>query len=94
MAWLALDCAARSIDQFGLPGPVDRWRALRDQIHASVFAHGFDSDLDAFVQSYGSKALDASLVMMAVVGFLPAGDPRVRGTVAAIERDLICDGRV
>ena len=94
MAWLALDCAIKSIERFGLAGPIDRWRAVRAQIHASVCAKGFDSDRGTFVQSYGSKDLDASLLMIPIVGFLPATDRRVIGTVAAIERDLLQDGLV
>ena len=71
-----------------------RWRALRAEIHADICAHGFDAALGSFVQSYGSTELDASLLQMPIVGFLPADDPRVVGTVAAIERDLMADGFV
>jgi GH15 family glucan-1,4-alpha-glucosidase len=94
MAWLAFDRAIRSAEEFGLAGPLDRWRTARDAIHAQVCARGFDATKNAFVQSYGSTALDASLLLIPVVGFLPPDDARVRGTVAAIERDLLRDGFV
>jgi GH15 family glucan-1,4-alpha-glucosidase len=94
MAWVAFDRAVKSVEQFGLPGPVDRWRRVRDRIHASVCKDGFDPETGAFVQWYGSRHLDASLLMVPLVGFLPADDPRVRGTVAAIERWLLHDGFV
>ena len=94
MAWVAFDRAVKAVEQFGLDGPVDRWRALRDEVHEQVCREGFDAEVGAFVQSYGSKRLDASLLMMPLVGFLPANDPRVLGTVAAIERGLMTDGFV
>jgi GH15 family glucan-1,4-alpha-glucosidase len=94
MAWVAMDRAVKAVEQFGLQGPVDRWRRLRDAIHAQVCERGFDAELGAFVQFYGSKLLDASLLMMPLVGFLPPTDARVRGTVAAIERHLTADGFV
>jgi GH15 family glucan-1,4-alpha-glucosidase len=94
MAWVAFDRAVKAVERFGLEGPVERWRRLRDLIHAEVCARGFDSALGAFVQSYGSNELDASLLMIPLVGFLPPGDPRVRGTIEAIERDLVVDGFV
>jgi len=94
MAWVALDRAVQDAEMFGLAGPVERWRSLRDTIHAEVCSKGFDTQIGAFVQSYGSQELDASLLMMAEVGFLPAADPRVLGTVAAIERYLMSDGFV
>ena len=94
MAWVAFDRAVRSATEFGLDGPVDRWRRVRDEIHAQVCAQGFDAAQNSFVQSYGSTALDASLLLIAVVGFLPPGDPRIRGTLAAIERGLVRDGLV
>ena len=89
MAWVAFDCAVKAVERFGLHGPVDRWREIRDAIHEQVCREGFDAGVGTFVQSYGSKALDASLLMIPLVGFLPATDPRVRGTVAAIERELM-----
>lgn len=94
MAWVAFDRMVRSAEQFGLPAPLDRWRAVRDAIHRQVCEHGFDTARNSFVQSYGAKTLDASLLLIPLVGFLPAGDARVRGTVAAIERDLVRDGLV
>jgi GH15 family glucan-1,4-alpha-glucosidase len=94
MAWLALDRAVRDVERYGLDGPVERWRALRDTVHREICSRGFDPDQNAFVQYYGGKELDASLLTMPQVGFLPASDPRVRGTVAAIERRLVVDGFV
>jgi GH15 family glucan-1,4-alpha-glucosidase len=88
MAWVALDRAVRSIERFGLDGPLDRWRGLRQRIHDEVCQNGFDAELGSFVQAYGSKQLDASLLMIPLVGFLPASDPRICGTVAAIRRRL------
>ena len=87
MAWVAFDRAVRSVDMFGLEGPADRWRALRDEIHADVCAQGVD-ERGAFVQSYGSKDLDASLLLVPLTGFLPPHDPRVRATVDAIATEL------
>ncbi|HUG36248.1 MAG TPA: glycoside hydrolase family 15 protein [Candidatus Limnocylindrales bacterium] len=94
MAWVALDRAVKGIEQYGLDGPLPRWREVRDRIHAEVCEKGFNQRRGAFVQYYGSDLLDASLLMMPLVGFLPAADPRVRGTVEAIERDLTRDGFV
>ncbi len=91
MAWVALDRLIRSVEEFGLDGPVNRWRKLRAQIHEEVCRKGFNSELGSFVQSYGSRSLDASLLMLALVGFLPPSDPRIRGTVEAIERRLVVD---
>ncbi len=94
MAWVAFDRAIRSAEEFGLDGPVAQWRAVRDEIHRDVCARGFDLELQAFVQAYGSKTLDASLLLVPLVGFLPAKDPRVVGTVEAIERSLVSQGFV
>ena len=94
MAWVAFDRAAKSAEAFGLGGPVDRWRAIRKRIHEQVCRHGFDAELGHFVQSYGSKELDASLLLIPAVGFLPASDHRVRGTIEAVERHLMKDGFV
>ncbi|WP_158814164.1 glycoside hydrolase family 15 protein [Methylocapsa sp. S129] len=94
MSWVAFDRVVRSAEEFGLEGPLDRWRAIRDAIHRQVCERGFDPIQNSFVQSYGSSALDASLLLIAMVGFLPPDDPRVRGTVAAIERNLIRGGFV
>ncbi|MBV9949191.1 MAG: glycoside hydrolase family 15 protein, partial [Myxococcales bacterium] len=81
MAWVAFDRGIRTIEEIRMEGPLDRWRAARDRIHAEVCREGYDEGLGAFVQHYGSKHLDASLLMIPLVGFLPASDPRVRGTV-------------
>jgi GH15 family glucan-1,4-alpha-glucosidase len=94
MAWVAFDRAVRSVEEQGLDGPEDHWRGLRERIHAEVCEHGYDEKLGSFVQSYGSRALDASLLMLPLVGFLPASDPRVQGTVEAVERELLEDGLV
>jgi GH15 family glucan-1,4-alpha-glucosidase len=94
MAWVALDRAVKGVERFGLDGPVERWRKVRDAIHADVCRHGYDAERGAFVQFYGSKLLDASLLMIPLVGFLPCDDQRVRRTVEAIERHLARDGFV
>lgn len=94
MAWVALDRAVKSVEQFGLDGPLERWRATRDAIHADVCAHAFDTARNTFTQYYGSEALDAATLLVPIVGFLPPDDPRVRGTVAAIERNLVRNGLV
>lgn len=94
MAWVAFDRALRAIEQDGVDGPRDRWRRIRDTIHREVCARGWNSDQAAFTQSYGSTTLDASLLMMPLVGFLPADDPRMVSTLAAIERELIDNGLV
>ena len=94
MAWVAFDRMIRSNEQFGIGGPVDRWRTVRDQIHAEVCNRAFDKTLGSFVQSYGSKEVDASLLLIPIVGFLPASDPRVLGTVRQIENDLLWNGFV
>ena len=91
MAWVALDRAVKSVEELGVTGPVDRWRAVRNEIHADVCRQGFDPELGSFVQAYGSKALDASLLLLLIVGFLPPTDPRIVGTVRAIERRLMMD---
>jgi GH15 family glucan-1,4-alpha-glucosidase len=94
MVWVALDRSIRSAEEFGLSGPIDRFRELRARVHRDVCERGFDSSQGSFVQFYGAKALDASLLLLPLVGFLPADDARVRGTVAAIERELTVDGLV
>ncbi len=94
MAWVAVDRAVKGIEKFGLAGPLDRWRALRSRIHADVCRHGFDHERNTFVQYYGGTAVDAALLMIPQVGFLSPHDPRVAGTVRAIERELIVDGFV
>jgi GH15 family glucan-1,4-alpha-glucosidase len=87
MAWVAFDRVAKEAEVFAESG--SRWRAIADEIHAEICEHGFDPDLDSFVQAYGSKRLDASLLLIPLVGFLPATDPRVRGTLRAIEERLL-----
>lgn len=94
MAWVAFDRAVSAVERFGLDGPAERWRMLREQVHAEVCTRGFDSDRRTFVQAFGSKHLDAGTLMIPIVGFLPADDPRMIGTVAAIERELMQDGFV
>jgi len=94
MAWVAFDRMIRSVEEFGLDGPVAHWREVRDAVHSQVCEKGFDRTQNSFVQSYGSKSLDASLLLIAMVGFLPASDPRIRGTVEAIEKGLIQKGLV
>ncbi len=94
MAWVAFDRAIASARSFSLPGPVEHWRAIRDQIHATVLREGYDTTRGSFVQSFGSRNLDASLLQLPLVGFLPVHDPRIAGTIAAIERDLTEDGLV
>jgi GH15 family glucan-1,4-alpha-glucosidase len=94
MAWVAFDRAVKDAEREGLEGPVETWRQLRDDIHAQVCEKGFDAGSNTFVQSYETKFLDASLLLIPQVGFLPPADPRVLGTIAAIERHLMVDGLV
>jgi GH15 family glucan-1,4-alpha-glucosidase len=94
MAWVAFDRGVQAVERFGRAGPVDRWRKIRAAIHREVCERGFDVKLNSFTQSYGSKRLDASLLIIPLVGFLPAEDERMVGTVAAIERELVRDGFV
>ncbi|MHB8954391.1 MAG: glycoside hydrolase family 15 protein [Pirellulaceae bacterium] len=94
MAWTAFDRAIKGVEQYGLSGAVDRWRNMRQEIHDQVCRLGYDPRRNTFVQSYGRAELDASLLMIPLVGFLPASDHRVRGTVEAIERELMADGMV
>jgi GH15 family glucan-1,4-alpha-glucosidase len=94
MCWVAFDRAVKSAEQFNLDGPIDRWRAIRDEIHAEVCAKAFDVELNAFVQSYESRLADASTLVLPLVGFLPADDPRIRGTVDFVERSLLDGGFV
>lgn len=92
MCWYAFDRMIASVEAFGLAGPVDEWRALRDAIHADICANGFDAASNSFVQSYGSGEVDAALLLLPLLGFLPVHDPRIVGTVARVERDLMRDG--
>jgi GH15 family glucan-1,4-alpha-glucosidase len=94
MAWVAFDRGVQAIERFGRAGPVERWREIRREIHHEVCERGFDAELNSFTQSYGSKRLDASLLVIPLVGFLPPDDPRMVGTVTAIERELVRDGFV
>ncbi|MEA3156829.1 MAG: hypothetical protein QOK44_4418 [Betaproteobacteria bacterium] len=94
MAWLAFDRMIASAEQFALEGPVDRWKEVRASIHEDVCRNGFDAERGTFVQYYGSKAVDASLLMIPQVGFLPITDTRVRGTIETIERELMAGGFV
>jgi GH15 family glucan-1,4-alpha-glucosidase len=94
MAWVAFDRAVKDVEVSGLDGPIERWRQVRAAIHAQVCAAGYDARRNTFVQSYDSPHLDASLLLIPQVGFLPPDDPRVRGTVDAIERNLVVDGLV
>jgi len=94
MAWLAFSSAIQSVELLKLPGPVDRWRACRDEIHDLVCSEGYDPDLGSFTQTFGSKQLDGALLQLPLCGFLPPTDERIRGTVSAIERELIHDGFV
>jgi len=94
MAWVAFDRAVQDAEKYGLEAPLARWRKIRDEIHETICREGFDSEQQAFTQSFGDKELDASLLMMPIVGFISSDDPKMRGTVAAIERNLIFDGFV
>lgn len=94
MAWVAFDRAVKAIEGFGAQGPIDRWREIRQAIHEEVCTKGYNPTKRAFTQAYGSETLDASLLMMPIVGFLPPNDPRVVSTVQAIERELVQDGFV
>ncbi|MDI6100058.1 glycoside hydrolase family 15 protein [Actinoplanes sp. NEAU-A12] len=94
MAWVAADRAVKAIEEFGLPGPRERWEALREEIRDDILTRGYDPQRHTFTQFYGSEELDAALLMVPLVGFLPADDERVKGTVAAIEEHLLVDGFV
>jgi len=94
MAWVALDCAVRMHERFDGGGDVKRWRRNRDLLHKEICAKGFNRKLNSFTQSYGSKALDASCLQLAIVGFLPLDDPRIIGTIEAIQKHLMKDGLV
>ncbi|MBP2291419.1 glycoside hydrolase family 15 protein [Azospirillum rugosum] len=92
MAWVAVDRMLKSARKFGLKAPLDRWRALRDAIHQNVCEHGFSPEMNSFVQYYGARHVDAALLAIPLVGFLPITDPRVEGTIAAVEKHLLQDG--
>jgi GH15 family glucan-1,4-alpha-glucosidase len=94
MAWVAFDRAIKILESSKAEGPIEEWRRLRDEIHEDVCRNGFDPELGSFVQAYGSKSLDASLLLVPLVGFLPPTDPRIVGTIHAIEKHLLVDGFV
>ncbi len=92
MVWVAFDRAVRAVEEHGFDGDVDRWRTLRDEVHAEVLERGYDAERGTFTQHYDTRELDASLLNIPLVGFLPGDDQRVLGTIAAIEEDLMHDG--
>jgi GH15 family glucan-1,4-alpha-glucosidase len=95
MVWLAFDRGIKSAETFELDNcPLERWRALRDEVRSDILAHGWNEEVGAFTQSYGDTALDASLLLLPMLGFLEHDDPRVRRTIEAIERDLLIEGLV
>jgi GH15 family glucan-1,4-alpha-glucosidase len=94
MTWVAIDRAIKGAERFGFNAPLDRWRNLRDKICRNICENGFDAEQNTFVESYGSHLLDASVLLLPSVGFLPSADPRIRGTIAAIERHMMRDGFV
>jgi GH15 family glucan-1,4-alpha-glucosidase len=94
MAWVAIDRGVKAIERYGREGPLDHWRELRTVMHEEICRRAYDAERNTFVQAYGSRSLDAALLMMPLVGFLPASDARVRGTLAAIERELLHGGFV
>jgi GH15 family glucan-1,4-alpha-glucosidase len=94
MAWVGVDRAISGVEQGGLEGPVNAWRALRTRIHEDICHNGYSTRRNSFVQHYGGDDLDASLLLMPMVGFLPPSDPRIVSTVAAIGRELTVDGFV
>ena len=92
MAWVAFDRAADALEAEVYQDSVQRWRDIADEIHADVCERGFDAELNSFVQSYGSKRVDASLLLISLVGFLPPNDPGIQGTIRAVEDKLVIDG--
>jgi GH15 family glucan-1,4-alpha-glucosidase len=92
MAWVAFDRGVKLCEELGRPGPVEHWRAIRDEIHREVCKKGWNDELGSFTQSYGSQRLDASLLLLPIVGFLPPDDPRIRGTLRAAQDELFRDG--
>jgi GH15 family glucan-1,4-alpha-glucosidase len=94
MVWVAVDRAIRGAEAHNLPAPLERWRALRSRIHETVCRDGFSNDRNSFVQYFGGDSLDASLLLLPLVGFLPAEDRRIKGTVEAIGRDLMVNGLI
>jgi GH15 family glucan-1,4-alpha-glucosidase len=94
MAWVAMDRAVKFVEEFGADGEVDRWRSCRDKIHDQIWREGFNADLNSFVQYYGATEVDASLLMLPLVGFVDAKHPAMRGTVDRIQKYLVRDGFV
>jgi GH15 family glucan-1,4-alpha-glucosidase len=94
MCWVAFDRGLKSCEHFAYEGSIDRWKSVRDEIHRDICEHGYDRERNTFVQHYGGRALDASVLLIPQTGFLPADDPRFRGTVEAIERELLHEGFV
>jgi GH15 family glucan-1,4-alpha-glucosidase len=94
MSWVAFDRGIKSAEIFGFKAPLEQWQALREAIHRDVCARGFDREQNSFVEAYGSHLLDASLLLLPAVGFLPPDDPRIRGTIEAVERCMMSDGFV
>ncbi len=94
MAWVAVDRAVRAVETYGLEGDVEPWREVRDRVRAEVLEHGYDEERGTFVQHYGSSEVDASLLQLAAFGFIEGDDPRMLGTIRAIEEDLMRDGLV
>src|SRR5690606_6931270 len=94
MCWVAFDRGIKAVEDFGAEGPEERWREIRETIRQDIWVNGWNEEKQTFVQYYGGTALDASLLLMAEVGFLPASDPRFASTVEAIERELMVDGLV
>jgi GH15 family glucan-1,4-alpha-glucosidase len=94
MVWAAFDRAVRAIETFDLPGPVDRWRKVRDEVRAEVLEKGYDAERGTFVQHYDTREVDAALLVLPMVDFVPGDDPRMLGTIRAVEEDLIRDGLV
>ncbi|HUH15975.1 MAG TPA: glycoside hydrolase family 15 protein [Gaiellaceae bacterium] len=94
MAWVAMDRGVMAVEEYGRDGPAERWRSVRDEIHAEVLERGWDDELGSFVQAYDTKRVDASLLTIPLFGFLPPEDPRVRGTLEAVRRELLVDGFV
>lgn len=94
MVWAAFDRAVRAVEEFDLPGPVDEWRRLRDEVRAEVLEHGFDPVRNTFTQHYDTTEVDASLLVLCQIGFVDGDDPRMLGTIAAVEEDLLRDGLV
>jgi len=92
MVWVAFDCAVRAVEEHGLDGPVDRWRELRDEVRDEVMAKGYDAERNTFTQHYDNREVDASLLVLPQVGFVAGDDPRMLGTIEAVEKDLLRDG--